>query len=210
MGRTRALARARPAPHARSAEPIQSVEHEIRDLPAEADEIVAEVGVQRWVAVGNVRPGTFDQNAVCKTGPGRGVIKTPGLPKRPPSSREIARRREKAEAEARTAEAAQMLVRQVQPGLRPPAGRLFANDAAGLVLRGPADGIGSSSRIIATLEPLTHGGRHPVATLVTVGGWKDKITLREALNALATKLAVLGLRVCRRKAGLRMTKARPS
>jgi hypothetical protein len=131
-------------------------------------------------------------------------------PARVPSSRTIARLREKAAAAARAAAAATALARQVQPGLRAPPGRLFALDADGLVLRGPKGGIGSSERIVRTLEPLCAGGRHPTATLVAAGKWADEASLREALNALAPKLAVLGLRLCRRKAGLRMTKTRPS
>jgi hypothetical protein len=128
-------------------------------------------------------------------------------PVRVSGSRTIARMRDKAEAAARAASAAQALARQVQPGLRPPPGRLFSVDLAGLVLRGPRGGVGSTSRIIATLAPLAQGGRHPVAALMTAGGWADEGALREALAALAPKLAVLGLRVCRRKAGFRMAKA---
>ena len=87
----------------------------------------------------------------------------PNVPpvRRPSSSRTLARLREKAEAAARAAEACRNLARQVQPGLRPPPGRLFATDAAGRVLRGPAGGIGSSLRIIETLQLLSQGGRHP-------------------------------------------------
>jgi len=77
-----------------------------------------------------------------------------------------------------------------------------------MVLCGPAGGIGSSRRIIETLQPLAQGGRHPAAALVTAGKWADEGALREALDALAPKLAVLGLRLCRRKAGLRMAKVR--
>lgn len=40
------------------------------------------------------------------------------------------------------------------------------------------------------------------------GGWGDEESLREALAGLGPKLAAIGLRVCRRKAGLRMAKAR--
>jgi hypothetical protein len=129
--------------------------------------------------------------------------------KRPPSSRTIARLRAKAEAEARAAEAARAPARQVQPGLRPPPGKLFATDAAGLILCGPAGGIGTSARVVQTLEPLTQGGRHPAAALVASGKWADKAALRAALDVLAPKLLVIGLQICRRKTGLRMAKARP-
>ncbi|WP_267361097.1 MULTISPECIES: hypothetical protein [unclassified Methylobacterium] len=131
-------------------------------------------------------------------------------PPRVPSSRTIARMREKAEAEACNAAAAQVLARQVQPGLRPPPGRLFATDAAGLVLCGPGGGIGSTERMVRTLAPLAAGGRHPVAVLMTAGGWQDEQALHEALAGLGPKLAALGLRICCRKAGLRIAKARPS
>jgi hypothetical protein len=64
----------------RGAEPLAAVEHPARDVPAEADEVLSEVEVRRWVAVGNVKPGTFDQANVYKTGPGRGVIRIEGVP----------------------------------------------------------------------------------------------------------------------------------
>jgi len=128
--------------------------------------------------------------------------------KRPPSSRTIARLREKGEAEARNAAAAQALARQVQPALRPPAGRLFAVDAAALLLRGPLGGIGSTERMVRTLAPLAAGGRHAAAVLVAAGGWQSEEALREALASLGPKLVALGLRVDRRKAGLRIAKAR--
>ena len=130
------------------------------------------------------------------------------LPARVPGSRTIGRMRAKAEAAERAAAAAQALARQVQPGLRPPPGCLFAVDVEGLVLRGPRGGIGSSPQIIATLVPLAQGGRHPVETLVVAGGWTGEEGLREALAALVPKLRVIGLRVCRRKAGIRIAKVR--
>lgn len=64
----------------RGAEPLASVEHTARDIPAEADEVLSEFEVKRWVAVGNVKPGTFDQGNVYKTSPGRGVIRIEGVP----------------------------------------------------------------------------------------------------------------------------------
>ena len=128
--------------------------------------------------------------------------------KRPSSSRTIARMRERAEAEARNAAAAQALVRQVQPRLRPSRGRLFDVDVAGLMLRGPTGGIGSSSRIIETLSPLATGGRHSATVLVDAGKWAGEAALRDALKAVAPKLDAIGLRICWRKPGLRMAKAR--
>ena len=127
----------------------------------------------------------------------------------PPSSKTIARRREKAEAIARDAATARQLAQQVQPGLRPPAGRLFAVDEAGLLLRGPAGGIGSTERMVRTLAPLAAGGRHAAAVLMVAGGWQDDQALCEALAGIGGKLAALGLRIDRRKAGIRMAKIKP-
>ncbi|MDP4024045.1 hypothetical protein Q8W71_15555 [Methylobacterium sp. NEAU 140] len=128
--------------------------------------------------------------------------------KRPPSSRTLARMREKADEAARNAEAARTLRAQVQPGLRPPPGRLFDVDVAGMVLRGPLGGIGTSERMVRTLHVLTHGGRHPAAVLVVAGGWRDEPALIEALRGLRPRLAAVGLRLDRRKAGVRMAKER--
>lgn len=127
--------------------------------------------------------------------------------KRPPSSRTIARLKEKAEAAARDTAAARALRAQVQPGLKPPAGKLFAADVGALVLRGPAGGIGTSERVVRTLLPMAAGGRHPASALVEAGAWRDEAALREALAAMAPKLAAIGLRIYRRKAGLRIARA---
>jgi hypothetical protein len=104
--------------------------------------------------------------------------------KRPPSSRTIARLHEKTEAEARNAAAASALARQLQPGLRAPADRLFAVDAGALLLCGPMGGIGSTERMVRTLEPLATGVRHLPAVLVGAGDWHDEEALREALAGL--------------------------
>ncbi|MCJ2059189.1 hypothetical protein MKL09_21940 [Methylobacterium sp. J-048] len=112
----------------------------------------------------------------------------------------------KAKEAARTAEAARVLRGQVQPGLKPPAGRLFAADLDALVLRGPTGGLGTSERVMHTLMPLAVGGRHLPTVLMAAGGWSDKAALREALAGLAPKLDAIGLRICRRKARLRIRK----
>lgn len=125
---------------------------------------------------------------------------------RPPNPRTIARLKEKAEAAAHDEAAAMILRAQVQPGLRLSAGRLFDVDLGALVLRGPAGGLGVSERAVRTLTPLAASGRHSSAALVAAGGWRDEAALREALAELGGKLAALGLRIDRRKAGLRMTK----
>ncbi|MGH1591784.1 hypothetical protein ACRBEV_29600 [Methylobacterium phyllosphaerae] len=129
--------------------------------------------------------------------------------KRPPSSRTIARLREMDEAAARDAAAAGALRAQVQRGLKPPNGKLFDVNAAALVIRGPLGGLGSSERIVRTLAPLAAGGRHPAATLAAAGGWREEAELWEALDGLGGKLAALGLRIDRRKAGLRMARIKP-
>lgn len=127
---------------------------------------------------------------------------------RVPGSRTIARMREKAEAAARAASAARELQAQVQRSFRPPAGKLFGVDMAALLLIGPSGALGTTSRMAKTLAPLAAGGRHLPAVLMTAGGWQDEEALREALAGLAPKLAVVGLRLCRRKTGLRMAKVR--
>ncbi|XYD10156.1 hypothetical protein R1A27_06485 [Methylobacterium sp. NMS12] len=127
----------------------------------------------------------------------------------PPSSKTIARLKAKAEEKARNAAAAKALAKQVQPALRPPAGRLFAVDAAALLLRGPLGGIGTSERMVRTLAPLAAGGRHLPAVLTAAGSWQDEAVLREVLAGLGPKLAALGLRICWRKVGIRMARVRP-
>jgi len=126
--------------------------------------------------------------------------------KRSPSSRTIARLREKVEAEARNAAAARQLRAQVQRAFRLPAGKVFGVDTAGLLLIGPAGALGTTSRMARTLAPLAAGGRHAAAVLVAAGGWQDEDALRDALAALGPKLAVVGLRICKRRAGLRIAK----
>ena len=124
---------------------------------------------------------------------------------RVPSSRTIARMRERVEAEARNAAAAQAPAKQVQPGLRPPTGRLFAIDAA-LPLRGSLGGIGRSANH-AHPGPASRRWQAPAGGAGgAAGGWQHEQAVREALAALAQRLAVIGLRVCRREGGLRMAK----
>ncbi len=65
---------------------------------------------------------------------------------------------------------------------------------------------------LARRLPQPHAGSvgwHAAAVLVEAGKWADEAVLRETLNALAPKLAAIGLQICRREAGLRMAKARP-
>ena len=79
-----------------------------------------------------------------------------------------------------------------------------------MLLIDPGGRIGSSERAVKTLAPLATGGRHSAAVLVAAGGWRDEAALREALKALAAKLAAIGLRIDRRKTGIRMAKAKPT
>ena len=67
-------------------------------------------------------------------------------------------------------------------------------------------GIGTTKKGVKTVAPLAAGGRRLPAVLVGAGGWADEAALREGLDAVTPKLAVLGLRICRRKAGLWMAK----
>lgn len=64
----------------RGAVRLASVERAARDVPAEPDEVLSEVEVERWVQVGGLKPGSFDQSNVYETAPGRGVIKVAGQP----------------------------------------------------------------------------------------------------------------------------------
>lgn len=129
-------------------------------------------------------------------------------PARVPSSREIARRKAKAEEAARTAAAAKALQGHVQRGLCPPPGRLCAVDIPGLMLIGSGGAIKTSERMVRTLEPLAAGGRHPIEVLISAGAWNDERSLREALAGIGGKLAAIGLRIDWRKAGLRLARAR--
>ena len=75
---------------------------------------------------------------------------------------------------------------------------------------GPAGGVGTTPAIARTLEALAAPGRHDEAALAAATGWRDVAHLREALDGLTPKLAVLGLRIDRRKVGIRVTKVRPT
>lgn len=125
------------------------------------------------------------------------------------SSRTIAADKARADQEARIAREAGALRSQVQRGFRPPPGRLWTVDAEALVIIGPAGGIGTTPVIVRTLEALSAPGRHDEAVVAAAGDWRDVAHLREAMAALAPKLAVLGLRLDRRKTGVRITKVKP-
>ncbi len=118
----------------------------------------------------------------------------PPLP-RPKSSRVQQREREKAEQAARDAAAAAALSKSVVRGMRPPAGRLSAVDAAALLLVGPGGAIPITGAQAVALAPYAAGGRHP-----------ETPQLSEAAKGLALRLAAVGLRIDRRKAGVRLAK----
>lgn len=61
-------------------EAIQNVEGRVRDRHSAPEEIISEVEVERWVRVGQILPGTFDQEEVRATGNGRGLIALRGMP----------------------------------------------------------------------------------------------------------------------------------
>ncbi|MCJ2016951.1 hypothetical protein MKK84_05845 [Methylobacterium sp. E-065] len=61
-------------------EAIQAVEGRVRDRPGAPEEIVSEVEVERWVRVGQILPGTFDQDEVHISSNGRGLISLRGMP----------------------------------------------------------------------------------------------------------------------------------
>lgn len=124
------------------------------------------------------------------------------------SRRMIAREQARKEEVARQAEAVRATRAQVQPGLRSPPGCLFAADLASLTLRGPAGGIGTSERMVLTLAPLGAPGRRPSSALRIAGGWPDEATMLEALSAISGKLGAIGLRIDKRKTGIRMAKVR--
>lgn len=98
---------------------------------------------------------------------------------------------------------------EVRLGVKPPAGKLCAVDAAAMLLVGPQGAVGCGGALLRTLEVLAVKGRHPVPSLLAAGRWQDEAALRVALEAFRPKLAAIGLRVCRRKAGWRLAKAAP-
>lgn len=124
------------------------------------------------------------------------------------SSRQVAARAAKAEAQARVDQETAALRAQVQHAFRPPAGRLFGVDLAGLMLIGPGGGIGVTPLLARTLAILSAPGRH-MAESVMAAGWRDADHLRDGLAAAAGKLSAVGLILSRRKAGLRITQAKP-
>lgn len=120
--------------------------------------------------------------------------------------RAVARQAARAADAARVAEEAARVRREARLGIVPPDGRLAAVDAAALLVIGPLGAIGCSSALTRTFEVLARGGRHPVEALVATG-WRDEATLDAAVEAFRPRLAAIGLRICRRKAGWRLAAA---
>lgn len=113
-----------------------------------------------------------------------------------------------AEARARADEAARVFQAQVMPGFRPPAGKLWGVNEAAMMIVGPGGGIGTTAAMAAILAPLAVGGRHDEAGIAAATGCRDEAHLRELLTGMAGKLAAIGLRVDRRRAGIRIAKVR--
>ncbi|KAA0121002.1 hypothetical protein CIW48_26205 [Methylobacterium sp. P1-11] len=114
---------------------------------------------------------------------------------------------------AKAADAAQLATEvdrirsEVRVGVKAPAGKLAAVDTAAMLLLGPQGAVGCGGALLRTLEVLAGKGRHPVPSLLAAGRWQDEAALRAALEAFRPKLAAIGLRVCRRKAGWRLARA---
>ncbi|MFF8802440.1 MULTISPECIES: hypothetical protein [unclassified Methylobacterium] len=114
------------------------------------------------------------------------------------SSKMIAREHTQAENAARLAAEAAKLRSMLLPSLKPLPKRLWSLHADALLLIGPAGGISIPASAVSVLQPLALGGHHV-------------LTERDAaaVDALAPRLAVVGLRVDRRRKGVRIAKARP-
>ena len=112
----------------------------------------------------------------------------------------------KAEKQVQATEAARVFQGQVMPGFRPPAGKLWGVDEAALMIVGPKGAIGTTAAMAKVLRPLAAGGRHDEAGIAAATGCRDVQQLREVLTGNAGKLAAVGLRVDRRKAGIRIGK----
>lgn len=98
---------------------------------------------------------------------------------------------------------------EVRLGVKAPAGRLAAVDVAAMLLLGPQGAVGCGGALLRTLDVMVGKGRHPVPSLLSAGPWQDEAALRAALEAFRPKLAAIGLRLCRRKAGWRLARMKP-
>ncbi|SFI85211.1 hypothetical protein [Methylobacterium brachiatum] len=80
VARADQLVQAANADRPEGTEAIPGVERRVRSRPGSPEEVLDEVRVERWVQVGQIRPGSFDQDEVYATGNGRGRIPVRGLP----------------------------------------------------------------------------------------------------------------------------------
>ncbi|MDP4022431.1 hypothetical protein Q8W71_07340 [Methylobacterium sp. NEAU 140] len=121
--------------------------------------------------------------------------------------REIERQAARAADAARLAEEVRKIRGEARLGLLPPPGRLAAVDMDALLLIGPLGAVGCGAALLRSLAVLMGKGRHPVPALVAAGSWKDEAALQTAVEAFRPRLAAIGLRLCRRKLGWRLTSA---
>lgn len=126
-------------------------------------------------------------------------------------SRLRARERELRRQAARAAEAARVAAEtarvrsEARLGILPPPGKLASVDMDALIIAGPLGAVGLPAGVLRTLQVLAKGKRHPVPALIGAGLWRDEAALAAALDAARPRLAAIGLRICRRKSGLRLT-----
>ncbi|MHC2020389.1 hypothetical protein [Methylobacterium sp. CM6247] len=125
------------------------------------------------------------------------------LARRMKGARAIAREEAQAAASAGRAADTAILRAQVQHGFKPPRGKQFSVDIEGLMLIGPAGGIGVTSLMARTMEILTAPGRHAPEALLPAG-WRDMEHLLEGFEAFVPKLGVLGLRFSQTPTGWRI------
>jgi hypothetical protein len=64
----------------RGAAPLAGVENRVRNFPGFPDEVLSETHVERWVRIGQILPGNFDQGEVRPTEGNRGTLRVRGLP----------------------------------------------------------------------------------------------------------------------------------
>lgn len=167
----------------------------------------------QWQAEGRIPPGktpllyadgtpVFDRTGRPRMwSPRVAAALQPGPTGQPcyPSSKTIARQRAQSEAAARLAAEAAKLRSMLLPSLKPLPKRLWSLHPDALLLIGPFGGISFPASAMAVLQPLAAGGRHALDTGASA-----------VLDTMAPRLAVVGLRIDRRREGVRIAKARPS
>lgn len=124
-----------------------------------------------------------------------------------PRARDLQRQSARAADIARVAAEVEKIRSEARLGILPPSGRLAAVDLDALIIAGPLGAVGLSASVLRSLQVLAQGRRHPVAALVAAAPWRDEAALTTAIEAARPRLAAVGLRVCRRKAGWRLASA---